>query len=153
RKMQCKYLSLTHLSMKYLFNHGNEVTSTEQENKNVRAERLLAILKTNDLALGIKPFGWHILDGRDAKRRYKTDIKNALLHGLFIPPSDKREISAYMVKSEDNERTVDLIEQQTANLPHVSNIMTATPTTTAVQTAVKQVDIETLKYQARNIPK
>jgi len=153
RKRQGKYLSLTHQGMKYLFNHGYEVTSTAQENKNVRAERLLAILKTNDLALGIKPFGWHFLDGRDAKRRYKTDIKNALLHGLFIPPSEKREFGFYMLMSEDNERTVDLIKQQTANFPQISNIMIATRTPTAVQTAVKQLDVETLRYHGRNIPK
>src|SRR5699024_2965868 len=51
------------------------------------------------------------------------------------------------------ERTVDLIKQQTANFPQISNIMIATRTPTAVQTAVKQLDVETLRYHGRNIPK
>src|SRR5699024_12807125 len=72
---------------------------------------------------------------------------------LFIPPSEKREFGFYMLMSEDNERTVDLIKQQTANFPQISNIMIATRTPTAVQTAVKQLDVETLRYHGRNIPK
>src|SRR5699024_12006350 len=135
--------------MKYIYDYGYEVTSTSRVNRGVNAERLLAILKTNDLALGIKPFGWHFLDGRDAKRRYKTDIKNALLHGLFIPPSEKRESGLYMLMSEDNERTVDLIKQQTATFPQISTIMTPTRTPTAEQTAAKQLTAETSRYQGR----
>src|SRR5699024_8562430 len=91
------------------------------------------------------------LDGRDAKRRYKTNVKNALLHGLFIPPSEKREFGFYMLMSEDNERTVDLIKQQTPDFPQLSNVIIATRTPTAVQTAVKQLDVETLSYYCQYI--
>src|SRR5699024_5612846 len=153
RDRQGKYLSLTERGMKYIYDYGYEVTSTSRVNRGVNAERISAILKTNDLVLGIKPFGWHFLDGRDAKRRYKTNVKNALLHGLFIPPSEKREFGFYMLMSEDNERTVDLIKQQTPDFPQLSNVIIATRTPTAVQTAVKQLDVETLRYYGQNISK
>lgn len=49
-------------------------------------DRLISILRANDLILSILPYDWEFLDGRDAKRKYKTNVKNALLHALLITP-------------------------------------------------------------------
>src|SRR5699024_9886771 len=49
RDRQGKYLSLTERGMKYIYDYGYEVTSTSRVNRGVNAERISAILKTNDL--------------------------------------------------------------------------------------------------------
>ena len=69
------YLSLTQKGMNHIFDYGYPVTSTAQRNQNTKVDRILSIIKLNDLVLSIKPYDWQFLDGRDAKRRHVTNIK------------------------------------------------------------------------------
>src|SRR5699024_572522 len=78
------YMQLTQKGMNYIFDYGYPVTSTAQRNQNTKIDRILSIIRLNDLVLSVKPYDWEFLDGRDAKRRHVTNIKSSLLHGLFI---------------------------------------------------------------------
>jgi len=51
-------------------------------NKVVKIDRILALLKINDLLLSVTPYNWHFLDVRDAKRLYHVNEKSSLLHDL-----------------------------------------------------------------------
>src|SRR5699024_12811293 len=86
--------------------------STAQRNQNTKVDRILSIIKLNDLVLSIKPYDWQCLDGRDAKRRHVTNIKSALLHGLFISPNQAKEDGVVMLMAEDNERTIVSMKRQ-----------------------------------------
>src|SRR5699024_10509970 len=61
------YLSLTQKGMNYIFDYGYPVTSTAQRNQNTKIDRILSILKLNDLLLTLKPNDLDSLHGRVTK--------------------------------------------------------------------------------------
>ena len=153
KQRQGVYMKLTQKGMNHIRKHGYEVISTAQANNAIKHERIVSILKTNDLALELVNYGWEFYDGRVAKKLYKNTIRNAILHGLFNSPGQQREYGFYMLISEDNEKTIDIIKQQTPDIAQLTNYMIATRTSSAVRSTIKNLDAPTVKIYGQNINK
>src|SRR5699024_2499342 len=116
-----------------------------------KIDRVLAILKVNDLVLSIKPYNWSFFDGRDAKRHYKVNEKSALLHGLMENPCRNTKYGVYMLMAEDSEKTITTIKYQIPEVPTLTNYIIATAKTSSVLSTIKHLDSETIRIHSPNI--
>lgn len=146
------YMYVKQKGMNLLEKHGYPTTSTAKENRNAKADRILAILQTNEVVLELLPYGWKFLDGRDAKRG-RTDFQNAILHGSLQSPDGSMEYGFYMLMGENNEETIKTIKNQTPKITGLANYLIVTRSVRAAKPAMEQLEQETVRKHVPNIPK